>query len=70
MMEFARANIMCPHCKHKNLKYSYISDRYFNNEENTWNEISIFACPKCEKTFQVHLKAPIMIVNIHNIKEL
>jgi transposase-like protein len=70
MMKFARANLICPHCYYNNLRFSYISDRHFDDEENTWNEISMFKCPNCEKTFQVHLKAPIVSVNVHNIKEL
>jgi transposase-like protein len=70
MMNFARVNIRCPHCYYNNLKFSYTSDRYFDDEESTWNEISMFSCPKCEKIFQVHLKAPIVSVNVYNIKEL
>lgn len=70
MMEFARANLICPHCYYNNLRFSCTYERYFHDEENTWNEISMFKCPNCEKTFQVHLKAPIVSVNVYNIKEL
>lgn len=68
MLELTKNNIKCPNCN-QNLKYLCVYDRFFDDNQEIWNDISIFYCKKCEKDYQIHLKAQISTVNVYNIKE-